>query len=120
MLLKDLRKCGPRQLVIAGSQVHGAKNSRKFDGIKQLFRDWHGIQIRFGILIEWTVIFAHLFLCPIAKYIFLRWHNRSTSILLFRKLDQPCCQELLAMSLNTNSLGNTKLVRSLENRMVVL
>ena len=106
--------------MIAGSQVQGAKDSRKSDGIKQLLQDWHGIPIRLGLLVNWAVILAHLLLRPIAKDIIIQWHNRSTNILPVGKFHRPCCQELSAASLDVNPLKNTEPIRASKNKMRIL
>ena len=76
----------PQVMGVGDSQISSPRCCRP-NGIKQLLRDWHGIPIRFGLLINWTVMPAHLFLRPISKDILLRLHNHSTSIYSVGKFD---------------------------------
>lgn len=57
--------------MMAKSQLQDAKNSKKFDGIKQFFWDWHRVTNQLCFPIEWMVVPSHPFLCPIAKHAFI-------------------------------------------------
>ena len=85
-----------------------------------LKRKYDGISIRLSLPVNWTVILVHPLLRSIPKNILLQCHNCSISILHVGEFDQPCYQELLAMSLDINPLGNIESIRSPINKMDVL